>query len=202
MTEAQTAKGRATQARIVEGAAVVLRERGVAFTTLDDIRSRTGTSKSQLFHYFPRGKDELLLAVAQFEADRVLDDQQPHLGSLDSWDSWYLWRDALVERYELQGDQCPLGSLFLQVGRSSPGARAIVVELMRQWQDHLAHGMRALQERGLVTPLLDVDQEAAALLAGIQGGVSIMMSTGSSTHLKAAVDTGIAHLRATTAVSA
>lgn len=202
MTEAQTAKGRATQARIVEGAAVVLRERGVAFTTLDDIRSRTGTSKSQLFHYFPRGKDELLLAVAQFEADRVLDDQQPHLGSLDSWDSWYLWRDALVERYELQGDQCPLGSLFLQVGRSSPGARAIVVELMRQWQDHLAHGMRALQERGLVTPLLDVGQEAAALLAGIQGGVSIMMSTGSSTHLKAAVDTGIAHLRATTAVSA
>ncbi|MEV1250139.1 TetR/AcrR family transcriptional regulator [Nonomuraea sp. NPDC050022] len=196
MPDAPTAKGRATRARIVTGAAEVLREQGVALTTLDDIRSRTGTSKSQLFHYFPDGKDELLLAVAQFEADRVLEDQQPHLGRLDSWESWHQWRDLVVERYERQGDHCPLGSLFLQVGRSTPGARAIVTELMRQWQRQLARGMRALQANGLVGPALDVDRTAAALLAGIQGGVTIMMATGDSTHLKAALDTGIEHLRA------
>ncbi|MEV4035208.1 TetR/AcrR family transcriptional regulator [Streptomyces umbrinus] len=194
---APTAKGRATRARIVEGAAEVLREQGVAFATLDDIRARTSTSKSQLFHYFPDGKDELLLAVAQFEADRVLEDQQPHLGHLDSWESWQRWRDVVVERYERQGDHCPLGSLFLQVGRSRPGARAIVTELMRQWQEQFAHGMRALQAKGLVSPALDVDRSAAALLAGIQGGVAIMMSTGDSAHLRAALDTGIEHLRAT-----
>jgi AcrR family transcriptional regulator len=196
MTQVLTAKGRATRARIVEGAAEVLRERGVAFTTLDDIRDRTGTSKSQLFHYFPDGKDELLLAVAQFEADRVLEDQQPYLGRLDSFEDWRRWRDVVVERYERQGDQCPLGSLFLQVGRSRPGSRAIVAELMRQWQRQLADGMRALQARGLASPSLDVGQASAALLAGIQGGVSIMMATGDSTHLKAALDTGIDRLRA------
>ncbi|SHM83805.1 TetR/AcrR family transcriptional regulator [Actinacidiphila paucisporea] len=199
MAQTLTAKGRATKARIVEGAAEELRERGVAATTLDDIRSRTGTSKSQLFHYFPGGRDDLLLAVAQFEADRVLHDQQPHLGELDSWQSWQQWRDALVDRYESQGDQCPLGSLFLQVGRDRPGARAIVLELMRQWQEHLARGIRALQDGGLVSPELDPRKEAAALLAGIQGGVLIMMSTGNSAHLRAAVDTATAHLRASAA---
>ncbi|MEV7996359.1 TetR/AcrR family transcriptional regulator [Streptomyces sp. NPDC086077] len=199
MPHAPTAKGRATRARIIEGAAEVLREQGVACTTLDDIRGRTGTSKSQLFHYFPEGKDELLLAVAQFEADRVLEEQQPHLGRLDSWESWQQWRDLVVERYERQGDHCPLGSLFLQVGRSRPGARAIVTELMRQWQRKLARGMRAMQANGVVSPALDVDRSAAALLAGIQGGVSIMMATGDSTHLKAALDTGIEHLRASQA---
>ncbi|MFG2738908.1 TetR/AcrR family transcriptional regulator [Streptomyces chartreusis] len=199
MTEALTAKGRATRARIVEGAAEVLREHGVAFTTLDDIRDRTGTSKSQLFHYFPDGKDQLLLAVARFEADRVLADQQPHLGELDSWESWQRWRDVVVERYERQGDHCPLGSLFLQVGRSRPGARAIVTELMRQWQRQLADGIRALQANGLVPPALDVDRTAGALLAGIQGGVTIMMSTGDSTHLRAALDNAIAQLRASAA---
>ncbi|WP_435861011.1 TetR/AcrR family transcriptional regulator [Streptomyces morookaense] len=176
----------------------MLRERGVAVTTLDDIRSRTGTSKSQLFHYFPGGKDELLLAVAQFEADRVLEDQQPHLGSLDSWESWQQWRDAVVERYERQGDHCSLGALFLQVGRLRPGARAIVTQLMRQWQEQLAHGMRALQDNGLVSPALDADRTAAALLAGIQGGVAMLMSTGDSMYLKAALDSGIDHLRAAT----
>ncbi|MFE6399815.1 TetR/AcrR family transcriptional regulator [Streptomyces alboflavus] len=201
MAEAFTAKGRATRARIVEGAALVLREQGVGFTTLDDIRGRTGTSKSQLFHYFPDGKDELLLAVAQFEADRILEDQQPHLGQLDSWESWQRWRDVVVERYEQQGDHCPSGALFLHVGRVRPGARAIVTELMRQWQAQLARGMRALQSQGLVSADLDVERAAAALLAGLQGGVAILMSTGDSTHLKAAIDTGIEHLRASRAAA-
>ena len=195
MTRVLTAKGAATRQRIIEGAAEQIREHGVTATTLDDIRARTRTSKSQLFHYFPGGKDELLLAVAQFEADQVLEDQQPYLGQLDSWESWQQWRDAVVARYEQQGDECPLGSLFLQVGRSTPGARAIVIELMRRWQASLAAGIRAQQAAGHLPPDVDVGTRAAALLAGIQGGVSILLSTGESAHLRAALDQGIADLR-------
>jgi AcrR family transcriptional regulator len=190
-----TTKGKATRSRIVEGAADVLREKGVGSATLDDIMTRTGTSKSQLFHYFPAGKDELLLAVAQFEADQVLEDQQPYLGCLDSWEAWEQWRDVVIKRYEVQGDECPLGSLFLQIGRSTPGARAIVIELMRRWQESLAVGIRSLQAAGRLPAELDVDARAAALLAAIQGGVSILLATGQSTHLRAALDQGVADLR-------
>ncbi|MCS0600823.1 TetR/AcrR family transcriptional regulator [Streptomyces sp. LP11] len=197
MPEKLTAKGRATRRRIVEGASAVLRERGVATATLDDVMARTRSSKSQLFHYFPGGKDELLLAVARFEADQVLEDQQPYLGSLDSWEAWERWRDVVVERYEAQGDECPLGALFLQVGRSTPGARAIVVEMLNRWQESLAAGIRALRAAGELPPDIDVDTRAAALLAAIQGGVSILLSTGRSTHLRAALDQGIADLRST-----
>ncbi|MGX1541441.1 TetR/AcrR family transcriptional regulator [Streptomyces adustus] len=190
-----TAKGKATRSRIVEGAAAVLREKGVASATLDDVMVRTRSSKSQLFHYFPAGKDELLVAVARFEADQVLEDQQPYLGRLDSWEAWNEWRDVVVKRYEDQGDQCPLGSLFLQIGRSTPGTRAIVIELMRRWQESLAAGIRALQAAGSLPADLDVDRRAASLLAAIQGGVSILLSTGRSTHLRAALDQGIDDLK-------
>ncbi|MFJ6903306.1 TetR/AcrR family transcriptional regulator [Streptomyces griseoluteus] len=190
-----TTKGKATRSRIVKGAAAVLREKGVSSATLDDIMARTSTSKSQLFHYFPAGKDELLVAVAQFEADQVLEDQQPYLGRLDSWEAWEQWRDVVIKRYEAQGDECPLGSLFLQIGRSTPGARAIVIELMRRWQESLAAGIRLLQAAGRLPAGLDVDTRAAALLAAIQGGVSILLSTGQSTHLRAALGQGIADLR-------
>jgi AcrR family transcriptional regulator len=193
---ALTRKGAATRARIIEGAAEMLREKGVATTTLDDIRLRTGTSKGQLFHYFPEGRDQLLLAVAEYEANRVLDDQQPDLGCLTSWSAWYRWRDLVLERYRAQGDTCPLGALFLEVGRATPGARAVTRRLLDTWQAELAAGIRAMQEQGDLPALLDVDQAAAALLAGIQGGVTIMLSTGQSTHLEAALDTGIARLRA------
>jgi AcrR family transcriptional regulator len=198
MRKELTAKGMATRSRIIEGAAALVREKGVTAATLEDVMARTRTSKSQLFHYFPAGKDELLLAVAQHEADRVLEDQQPYLGCLDSWDAWRQWRDLVIKRYEEQGDQCPLGSLSLHLGRSSRGARAIVIELMRQWQAGLAAGIRALQAAGHLPPEVDVEHRAAALLAGIQGGVTILQSTGRLDHLKAALDQGIADLRRTT----
>ncbi|MGB6513803.1 MAG: TetR family transcriptional regulator, partial [Mycobacterium sp.] len=46
-----TSKGAATRQRIIDGAAAEIRAHGGSATTLDDIRARTRTSKSQLFHY-------------------------------------------------------------------------------------------------------------------------------------------------------
>jgi AcrR family transcriptional regulator len=196
MTTKLTPKGAATQLRIVEGAASQLREHGVA-VTLDDIRARTGTSKSQLFHYFPGGREELLLAVARYEADRVLADQQPQLGDLTSWAAWLQWRDAVVARYRAQGQQCPLNALISQLGRMTPGAQAVVAQLMSRWQSQIAVGVRNMQAAGEVAPDLDPDRTAAAMLAGIQGGVVMMMSTGDVTPLEAALDLGIGYLRKT-----
>jgi AcrR family transcriptional regulator len=194
-----TPKGAATQARIVEGASAEIREHGVT-ATLDDIRARTGTSKSQLFHYFPDGREQLLLAVARYEADRVLADQQPQLGHLTSWDSWLAWRDAVVARYREQGQQCPLSALVTQLGRATPGAQAVVTELMGQWQAEVAAGVRSMQASGEISLDLDPGRTAAAIVAGIQGGVVMLMSTGDTTPLEAALDLAIGYLRASSNV--
>ena len=194
-----TPKGAATRARIVEGASAEIREHGVT-ATLDDIRARTGTSKSQLFHYFPDGREQLLLAVARYEADRVLTDQQPQLSQLTSWDSWLAWRDAVVARYREQGQQCPLSALVTQLGRATPGAQAVVTELMGQWQAEIAAGVRYMQASGEISPDLDPERTAAAIVAGIQGGVVMLMSTGNTTPLEAALDLAIGYLRASSRV--
>lgn len=195
MSRPLTDKGRSTRQRIVEGAASVIRERGVAATTLDDVLVRTRTSKSQIFHYFPAGKEELLLAVAEHEAALVLSDQQPQLGSLNSWRAWQEWREAVLDRYRTQGQQCPLNVLVTQLGRNTPGAQAVVSQLLERWQGEIATGIREMQRQRKVSSKLDPDQVAAALLAGIQGGVVVMLSTGSLKHLEAALDVGISNLR-------
>jgi AcrR family transcriptional regulator len=192
-----TTKGQATRQRIIEGAAAEIREHGVAVVTLDDIRARTHTSKSQLFHYFPGGKEQLLLAVAEYEAQTVLDDQQPYLGALTSWAAWQRWRDAVVDRYRRQGQQCPLAVLMSEIGRSTPGAQAVTSALMRKWHDEITAGVRHMQAQDKVAPRLDADRVAAALLAGIQGGVGVMLATGDLSYLEAALDVGIASLRTT-----
>jgi AcrR family transcriptional regulator len=190
-----TAKGRTTRQRIIEGAATEIRTRGIAQTTLEDIMAHTQTSKSQLFHYFPDGKDQLLLAVAAFESQTVLDDQQPHLGTLTSWAAWQRWRDAVVDRYRRQGQNCPIAVLMSEIGRTTPGAQAVTAELMAKWHNAIAAGIRSLQEQGKIAAANDADRAAAALLAGIQGGVGIMLVTGDLSYLEAALDEGIAALR-------
>jgi AcrR family transcriptional regulator len=190
-----TAKGRSTRRRIVEGAAAEIRASGVSVATLDDIRVRTRTSKSQLFHYFPGGKEQLLLAVAEYEAQMVLDDQQPYLGELTSWAAWQRWRETVVDRYRRQGQHCPLAVLMSEIGRTTPGAQAVTSALMDKWHSEIADGVRHMQEQDKVTAGLDADRIAAALLAGIQGGVSVLLATGDISYLEAALDVGIQSLR-------
>ena len=56
-----------------------------------------------------------------------------------------------------------------------------------------------LPERMLIRKLrfrwLSLSRAAAALLAGIQGGVSVLLNTGDLSYLEAALDVGIANLR-------
>ncbi|MEV4823464.1 TetR/AcrR family transcriptional regulator [Micromonospora sp. NPDC049275] len=196
MTRALTRKGEATRARIVAGAAAEIRERGVDEVRLEDVMAHTGTSKGQLFHYFPDGKEELLLAVAQHEADQVLTDQEPMLSNLTSWPAWQAWRDRLIERYLAQGVKCPLNGLLGQTGRRAPGAQAIVTGLMWRWQEAITVGIRHMQSTGDIAGDVDADRAAAALLAGIQGGVLLLLSTGKIDHLEAALDLTIERLRA------
>ncbi|HZC93696.1 MAG TPA: TetR/AcrR family transcriptional regulator [Mycobacterium sp.] len=190
-----TMKGRATRQRIIEGATAEIRARGIAQTTLEDIMARTQTSKSQLFHYFPDGKDQLLLAVAALESQTVLDDQQPHLSALTSWAAWQRWRDAVVDRYVRQGQNCPIAVLMSEIGRTTPGAQAVTAELMAKWHGAIAAGIRSMQGQGKISIAADADRAAAALLAGTQGGVGIMLATGDLSYLEAALDEGIAALR-------
>jgi AcrR family transcriptional regulator len=189
-----TRKGEATRARIVAGAAAEFRRRGVADTTLDHVIERTGTGKGQLFHYFPGGREELLVAVAEHEAERVISDQEPHLGRLAGRGDWEAWRDAVVARYRRQGEECPLSMLISQIGKGSPAGRAVTTTLLREWQDELAAGIRRTQERGEIGPSHDPERSAAAIVAAIQGGVLVLLSTGEIDNLEAALDFVLAAL--------
>jgi hypothetical protein len=66
---------------------------------------------------------------------------------------------------------------------------------MHRWQGEIAGGIRRMQATGEVDPAVDAARSAAALLAGIQGGVLLLLTTGSSAHLEAALDVGIAQLK-------
>ena len=87
-----TPKGARTRARIVETAAALMHERGVAATTLEDVKVAAEVSGSQLYHYFP-DKDELVQAVIDYQADTIVNNNRRALGSAKGVEAW---RNMLV----------------------------------------------------------------------------------------------------------
>jgi AcrR family transcriptional regulator len=195
-TTGLTSKGAATRGRIVEAAADLILARGVGGTSLDDICAGTATSKGQLFHYFPGGKADLVSAIASFQGERVLDAQRPFLDTLDTWEAWGRWRDAVVAHYGSQRHWgCPIGALTAELIRDEPERAVVVKAQMDQWRGCLEAGLERLRAAGLLRA--DADPRALALstFAALQGGLLLTQMMESIEPLEAALDGALAALR-------
>jgi AcrR family transcriptional regulator len=193
---AKTAKGRATQERIAAAAAALVRERGVAETSLDDVIERAGASKSQLYLYFD-DRAALLREVVTRNTDRVLAAQQPHLGSLDSWKAIRAWLDSLVQ-LQVAGKArggCPIGSLVGQLAETDQHARQLLADGFARWERPLRQGLQSMQQRGKLARSADPDRLATATLAAIQGGLVLSQARRDPNQLAIALDAAYAHLR-------
>ncbi len=192
-----TRRGQQTRARIVEATADLVLGQGVRATTFDDIRSATYTSRSQLFHYFPGGKAELVRAVAVRQTERVLDGQRLLLDELDSFEALHAWRDAIVgaQRDRQCVGGCPLGSLASEVAEHDEQARELLAGSFAQWQAHLSRGLRNMQQHGALQAGADVEDLALATIASLQGGLLLTQTTRSIKALEVALDAALAHLR-------
>jgi TetR/AcrR family transcriptional regulator, transcriptional repressor for nem operon len=164
-----TPKGERTRARIVEEAAALIHERGVAGTTLEDVKAAAGVSGSQLYHYFP-DKDELVQAVIDYRAGTIV---SHHRHALSGADGVEAWRDMVITGTRLAEAKrgCPLGSLGGQLAESDPEARALIAAGFDQWAAAIGDKLRSLHADGKLPPGIDPDDLAITLLATLQGGL-------------------------------
>ena len=185
MSPVLTSRGVATRTRIVDAAADLMFEHGVGGTSLDDVLVATGTSKSQLYHYFA-DRDSLLRAVVERQAQRVLEGQGPVTDTLESLHAW--GRAVVAGSAELDCvGGCPLGSLANELADRSDETRLALAAGFAAWQAHLAAGIAAMRSAGELVPSADPDELATAVLAAIQGGLLLAKTTRSTRPLELAV---------------
>ena len=183
-----TPKGERTRARIVEAAARLIYERGVAGTTLDDVKTAAEVSGSQMYHYFP-DKDELVQAVITHQAGVIAGNhRQADLGSAEGLKAWRDMVIAQARTAEGKGG-CPLGSLTGQLAETDPRARALLAGGFGQWQATIADGLRRLRDAGHLPDGTDPDALAVTLLATLQGGLLLAQVQRDTRPLETAVGT-------------
>ena len=193
MEAPKTAKGRATQERIVAAASELIAEHGIAETSLDDVIERARVSKSQLYHYF-EDRAALLRAVVVHNTEAVL----RHVGRLESWKAIRCWFDELVElQVECHAfGGCPIGSLVGQLAEVDEEARLALADGFDRWERHLRDGLRSMQAGGRLERRADADELATATMAAIQGGLILTQTRRDPDQLAIALDAAYAHLRA------
>ena len=191
-----TSRGAETRARIVEAAAGLMYRKGVAATTLDDVRVASDTSKSQLYHHFA-DKDALIQAVIGVRAAQVLDREEKRLRRLDSFRDLERWRDALVRDNELQGGAygCALGSMANELSDSSDEARVLLDRTLREWERLLADGFGRMRGSGLLRADADPGKLATGVMAALQGGYLLARAAHDPAPMAAALDMAIDYVK-------
>jgi TetR/AcrR family transcriptional regulator, transcriptional repressor for nem operon len=185
-----TAKGARTRARIVEEAAALIHERGVAGTTLEDVKVAAEVSGSQMYHYFP-DKNDLVQAVIDYQADAIVSRNRQALGSANGVEAWRKMVIAAAKRTKAKGG-CALGSLAGQLAESDPEARALIAAGFDQWAAAIGDGLRSLHAEGKLRSDVDPDDLAITLLATLEGGLLLSQVQRSSRPFETAVDTLLA----------
>ncbi|MFD4636029.1 TetR/AcrR family transcriptional regulator [Lentzea sp. NPDC058436] len=188
-TSAMTEKGRRTRQRIIDATAEQILAAGIGGTTLETVRAATLTSKSQLFHYFPGGKTELIREVARWEWEQLLAAQEKEIGDLSTWESWHRWRDGLRRYYLDEGRwACPIGALATEAAAADPETAAFMASAGAQWRDALTAGVRRMRDAGHLSPDADVNAISGAVAALIHGGIMLSQPSRSPDPLVAALD--------------
>jgi TetR/AcrR family transcriptional repressor of nem operon len=185
-----TPKGARTRARIVEEAAALIHERGVAATTLEDVKVAAEVSGSQMYHYFP-DKNDLVRAVIDYQADAIVNRNRQAFSRANGVEAWRNMVITAARRTKAKGG-CQLGSLASQLAESDPEARALIAAGFDEWAAAIGEGLRSLHADGKLRPDIDPDDLATTLLAALQGGLLLGQVLRSSRPIETAVDTLLA----------
>jgi AcrR family transcriptional regulator len=182
-----TRKGQETRQRIVDAAAELIFEQGVAHTTVEDVRAAAGVSSSQLYHYFD-DKPALVRAVIEHQSDAIVSNQERFdLSSLDGLRAWRDWVIDYQRSLDCRGG-CPIGSLGSELAETEPQARTEVAEGFKRWESEIQRGLREMQTSGRLAPDADPDTLALALLSALQGGLLLTQIERDTKPLEAALD--------------
>ena len=192
-----TSRGAATKARIVEAANQLMFEQGVALTTLADVRTASGTSKSQLYQHFA-DKNTLVREVIEFRAEALLAQQRRRLEKVDSLRGLELWRDEMVERNALRDGAygCPLGSIANEIADHHEDTRRIIATHFDEWLQMLIDAIDRLRTIGILRADADSRALASGLLAALQGGYLLAKTARDVNLMRVALDMAIAQVRA------
>jgi len=191
-----TKRGRASRERIVERAAELFAERGIAATSVEEVLAGATAGKGQFYHYF-RGRDELAAAAVGYRCARVVAGLTRALGEVSSLAGLEQALAGFIDGFEQGGmPGCPIGTLATEVAGRNEEARLQAAAGFDAWERLLADTLERMRQGGELRADAPPAVLATGLLASIEGGMVLSQARKDIASLRIAVDAGLAQVRA------
>ncbi|MET0450487.1 MAG: TetR/AcrR family transcriptional regulator [Mycobacterium sp.] len=175
-----TNKRGSTRTRMLHTAALVLREKGAAGVTIDEVLARSGAPRGSVYHHFPGGRSQLLAEALQYAGDSitaVIDDACTK-GCIPLVRQFVeLWERTLVDSDFAAG--CPVVAAAISAGDDGPALSALAGDIFGSWRDALTHAFLA---DGF--DAADAGSLAITCIAALEGAVVLSRSTRSADPLR------------------
>jgi TetR/AcrR family transcriptional regulator, transcriptional repressor for nem operon len=193
--EPRTGRGRASRERIVERAAELFAQQGIAGTSVDEVLAAAKAGKGQFYHYF-RSKEELTAAAVGHRCADVVAELTRALGGVSSLAGLEQALARFVAGFEQAGlPGCPIGTLATEIAGRNEEARLKAAAGFDAWERLLADALERMRERGELHPNAAPAVLATGLLASIEGGMVLSQTRQDVASLRIAVDAGLAQVR-------
>jgi AcrR family transcriptional regulator len=154
-------------------AAEVLRERGAAGLTIDEVLARSGAPRGSVYHHFPEGRNQILAEALQYAGEaitEVIDDDAQMGGMYLVRHFVEFWEQLLVESDFTAG--CPVVAAAIGSADDEPQLTTVAGSIFSHWRDALG---RAFVSDGFDEPC--AASLAIMCIASLEGAVVLCRST-------------------------
>jgi AcrR family transcriptional regulator len=193
--EPKTGRGRASRERIVQRAADLFAERGIAGTSLDEVLAAASAGKGQFYHYF-RSRDELAAAAVGYRCAEVVAGLTLALGNVSSMAGLEQAMAGFIANFEnMNMPGCPIGTLATEIAGRNEDARLQAAAGFDAWERLLADALERMREKGELRADAAPAALATGLLASLEGGMVLSQARKDMASLRVAVDGALAQVR-------
>ena len=142
-TRPRTKRG-STRNKMLVSAAEVLRERGAAGVTIDEVLTRSGAPRGSVYHHFPEGRNQILTEALQYAGEAittVIDDAADNGAMFLVRQFVEFWEELLAESDFTAG--CPVVAAAIGSGDDEPQLTSVAGSIFRHWRDALTRAFVA-----------------------------------------------------------
>lgn len=177
--------GSDTRARLLEAAAQLFREQGYAATGLKQITAAAEAPWGSLYHFFPRGKEQLGVETVEHSGARYLRlfdlvyERTDRRADESVRDVFRLSAEALEKSN--WGDGCPIATVALEAATTSEPLRHACAEVFAGWR-------AATARRFAADGIEPADDLAIYVLSAFEGALILSRTAHDTTPLRVTAD--------------
>jgi TetR/AcrR family transcriptional regulator, lmrAB and yxaGH operons repressor len=163
-----------TRTKMLVSAVAVLRERGAAGVTIDEVLARSGAPRGSVYHHFPGGRTQILREALNFAGDEItasIDEAAGESATVLLRRFVQLWEDALTESDYTAG--CPVLAAAVGSGEDEHQLTAVAADIFSRWREaskqaYVRDGFEPAEATSLADTTIAAMEGAAVLCRSVR----------------------------------